>query len=181
MQTGTGNAQAMAIEYRAHPVLGQGAGQTRRADAFRCHYRGQHEAQPTLALHRHPYWEGQLAGGPLAQLTDDRATSGDHLGEAFRLGQRARGLTLLRRDAPDHLAIRRGEQHRAPSRRQRQAPLDQGGEALQVARRQQGRLGQGLEDGHRTAQFALDGGGGLAAGFQRPLFSFMLLVMDEQP
>lgn len=181
VQAGPGDAQAPAIEHRADPVLGQAPGHAGHADALRGHHGGQHEVQLAAALHRHPHRKGQLAGGPLAQLANDRAPLGDGLGKAFRLGQRSRGLPVVRRDTADHLAIRRGEQHRAPPRHQRQDPLDQGGEVIQVARRQQGRFGQGLEDGHRAVQFALDGGGRLAAGFQRPLFGFVLLVMDEQP
>ena len=181
MQAGPGDAQAPAIKHRADPVPGQATGHAGHTDALRSHHGGQYEVQLAVALHRHPYRKGELAGRTLAQLPNHRAALGDDLGEAFRLGQRPRRLPVLRRDAADHLAIRGGEQHCPPPRYQRQNPLDQGSEALQVGRRQQRRLGQGLKNGHRTAQFALDGGGGLAAGFQGPLFGFVLLVMDEQP
>lgn len=181
VQAGTGDAQAMAIEYRAHPVPGQGAGHARRPDALRCHHRGQHEIQPTFAQHRDPDRKGQQPGGSAAQLPDHRPALGEHLGKAVRFGERPTSGPVDARYPPDDLALRRGEQHRSPTGHQRQDAPDQGVEIAQVTRPQQGRLGQRLENGHRTAQFAFDDGGGLATGLQGSLFGFVLLVLDEQP
>ncbi|MDR6354025.1 hypothetical protein Q3H58_000696 [Pseudomonas psychrotolerans] len=145
----------------------------------RRHHGGEHETHLAVLQYRDPYRKGQQPAGACGQLPDHRPALGDHLGEARRFGQGPSRCLALGGDPLHDLPIGGGEQDRQPARHQRQDPPDQGGEVVQVAGQQQGGLGERLQDGHGAVQFAFDGGGRLAAGLQRTLFGFVLLVLYQ--